>query len=99
LADGTRTQALGIRTFAHLRVHLDAIVTVTEREIVDGMRQAAEQARLVAEPSGALTVAAMIHRADALGLDGSDGPVVGVVSGGNVDPETYRECLAAPVPG
>jgi threonine dehydratase len=99
IADGTRTQALGIRTFAHLRVHLDAIVTVTEREIVDGMRQAAEQARLVAEPSGALTVAAMIHRADALGLDGSDGPVVGVVSGGNVDPETYRECLAAPVPG
>jgi len=32
IADGTRTQALGIRTFAHLRANLDGIVTVTEAE-------------------------------------------------------------------
>ncbi|HUP54478.1 MAG TPA: threonine/serine dehydratase, partial [Methylomirabilota bacterium] len=33
IADGTRTQALGVRTFAHLRAHLHRIVTVSEAEI------------------------------------------------------------------
>ena len=33
IADGTRTQALGGATFAHLRAHLDGVVTVTEAEI------------------------------------------------------------------
>ena len=36
IADGTRTQAIGVRTFAHLRAHLDAIVTVSEAEIAAG---------------------------------------------------------------
>ena len=40
---------------AHLRAHLDEIVTVTETEIVAGVRLAAERSRLVVEPSGALT--------------------------------------------
>ena len=43
IADGTRTQALGERTFAHLRAKLDAIVTVTEAEIVAAVRLAAER--------------------------------------------------------
>ena len=59
IADGTRTQALGPRTFAHLRAHLDSIVTVTEVEIAAAVRLAAERSRLVVEPSGALGVAAM----------------------------------------
>ncbi|MCU0484112.1 MAG: threonine/serine dehydratase, partial [Chloroflexi bacterium] len=54
IADGTRTQALGERTFAHLAALLDRIVTVTEEEIAAGVRLAAEESRLVAEPSGAL---------------------------------------------
>ena len=37
------------------------------------------------------------HAAEA-GLAGLDGPVVGVVSGGNVDPERYRAYLEAPIP-
>ena len=99
IADGTRTQALGRRTFAHLRAHLDGIVTVSEAEIAAAVRLAAERSRLVAEPSGALTVAALAFRAVELGLAGLDGPVVAVVSGGNVDPERYRDYLAAPLPG
>lgn len=98
IADGTRTQALGRRTFAHLRAHLDDIVTVSEAEIAAGVRLAAEQARLVAEPSGALAVAAIAFRADELGLRDLDGPIVGVVSGGNVDPAQYRAYLEAPLP-
>ena len=46
------------------------------------------------EPSGALAIAALAFHAAELGLDGGDGPIVAVVSGGNVDPERYREYLA-----
>jgi threonine dehydratase len=98
IADGTRTQALGPRTFAHLRAYLDGIVTVSEAEIAAGVRLAAERSRLVAEPSGALVVAAMAFRARELGLGDLDGPVVGVVSGGNVDPALYRAYLETPLP-
>jgi threonine dehydratase len=50
VADGTRTQALGHRTFAHLAANLERIVTVSEAEIVAGVRLAAERSRLVVEP-------------------------------------------------
>lgn len=99
IADGARTQALGRRTFAHLSALLDEIVTVSEDEIRAAVRLVAEESRLVAEPSGALSVAAMAFRGPELGLDAAPGPVVAVVSGGNVDPATFAECLAAPLPG
>jgi threonine dehydratase len=98
IADGTRTQALGPRTFAHLSRLLDSIVTVTEDEIAAAVRLAAEEARLVVEPSGALPVAAMAFRTAELGLDRVEGAVIAVVSGGNVDPDAYARYLAAPIP-
>ena len=98
IADGTRTTAIGVRPFAHLSRLLDDIVTVSEIDIAAGVRLAAEESRLVVEPSGALTVAAIAFRSAEAGLDRVDGPVVAVVSGGNVDPERYRELLASPVP-
>ena len=98
IADGTRTQALGRRTFEHLRAHLDDIITVTEAEIAAGVRLAAEESRLVVEPSGALTVAALAFRSRDAGVSDLDGSVVAVVSGGNVDPDRYLEYLAAPIP-
>jgi threonine dehydratase len=98
IADGTRTQSLGRRTFAHLSALLDRIVTVSEAEIAAGVRLGAEESRLVVEPSGALAIAAMRFRAHEAGLDGIDGPVVAIVSGGNVDPDSYRDFLEAPIP-
>jgi threonine dehydratase len=98
IADGTRTQALGVRTFAHLRVLLDDIVTVSEAEIAAAVRIAAEEARLVVEPSGALPIAALRFRAAAAGVAAASGSVVCVVSGGNVDPASYRAYLEAPIP-
>jgi threonine dehydratase len=98
IADGTRTQSLGQRTFAHLRAYLDRVVTVGEAEIAGAVRLAAEQCRLVVEPSGALSLAAMAFHGDELGLREESGSVVAVISGGNVDPARYRELLASPIP-
>ena len=98
IADGVRSQAIGKRPFAHLSKLLDGVVTVTEVEIVAAVRLLSEEARLVAEPSGAVApAAARFHAADA-GLSELDGTVVAVVSGGNVDPERYRAFLEAPIP-
>jgi threonine dehydratase len=98
IADGTRTQSIGRLNFEHLSRQLDAIVTVSEAEIAAAVRLAAEEARLVVEPSGALPVAAMRFHAREAGLAGLDGPIVGVVSGGNVDPDRYVAYLESPIP-
>ncbi|HZM72093.1 MAG TPA: threonine/serine dehydratase [Candidatus Polarisedimenticolia bacterium] len=99
IADGARGQAIGHRPFAHLQRLLDGIVTVSEAEIIAGVRLAAEECRLVVEPTGALAIAAMRFRAREAGIEGLAGPVVGVVTGGNVDPERYRTLLTSPIPG
>lgn len=88
IADGLRSQPSEL-TFAHLRAVLDVIVTVTEDEIRAAMVTAACQARLIAEPSGAATLAAYRYRADEL----PTGRTVAVVSGGNVEPRLLAEVL------
>jgi threonine dehydratase len=98
IADGVRSQAIGKRNFAHLSRLLDAVVTVPEGEIAAAVRQIAEEARLVVEPSGALAPAAARFRAREAGLTGLRGSVVAIVSGGNVDPARYEELLRSPVP-
>jgi threonine dehydratase len=90
-ADGMRTTSLGALTFRHLRERLDGIIAVEEDEIVRAMLRAARGARLIVEPSGATSLAAWLFHADELP---AGGPVVCLISGGNVDPETYREMLA-----
>jgi threonine dehydratase len=101
IADGTRSQAIGRRPFAHLSRLLDDVVTVSEAEIAGAVRLVAEESRLVVEPSGALAPAAARFRSREAGLAGlgADRTVVAVVSGGNVDPARYLELLASPVPG
>ena len=98
IADGTRSQAIGRRPFAHLSRLLDDVVTVTEAEIAAGVRLIAEEARLVVEPSGALAPMAARYHAREAGIAGLAGTVVAIVSGGNVDPERYRELLRSPLP-
>jgi threonine dehydratase len=99
IADGTRSQAVGRRPFDHIARLVDDIVTVSEPEIAATVRLIAEESRLVVEPSGALAPAAARFHADAAGTGALRGTVVAVVSGGNVDPERYRELLASPLPG
>jgi threonine dehydratase len=89
VADGLRT-ALSDLTFAHLRERLDRMVTVTDEEILDTVPLLARSARIVAEPSGAVAVAAYLHRRDEL----PGGRTVAVVTGGNIDPALLARLLA-----
>jgi len=82
VADGLLT-SLGELTWPILRDHLEAIVTVTEDEIVDAMRLVFTRAKLVIEPSAAVAVAAVLSE-EFRALDGL-GRVGVVLSGGNVD--------------
>lgn len=92
MADGLRTNSLGRLPFEHLRRHLSGIVTVTEAEIADAMRQLAARARLVVEPSGAAAMAA--HLGGQAPRGSEDDARVVIVSGGNVDPERYLAVLS-----
>jgi threonine dehydratase len=93
IADGVRTSAVGKIPFAQLSRLIDDVVTVTEDDIKRGMLEAATRARIVAEPSGAVSIAAWLRYGAEL-PDADEGDTVMVVSGGNVDPETYRALLA-----
>ncbi len=90
IADGLRTQSVGVRNFAHIRAFVDGIVTVTEAEIRAAMRAIVAVARLVPEPSGAVTTAALLFHAGELP---EYRRAVAVVSGGNVDPKLLAEVL------
>jgi threonine dehydratase len=90
LADGLRTQSIGQINFQHLRQYLDAIVTVTEPEIREAMRRLALHAKLVAEPSGAVTTAAFMFHADELPAARNS---VAIISGGSVEPELFASIL------
>ncbi len=93
IADGVRTSALGRIPFSHLRRLIDDVVTVSEDDIRRAMAEAATRARIVAEPSGAVSIAAWLRYGDELpNADAAD--TVMIVSGGNVDPGVYQSLLA-----
>jgi threonine dehydratase len=90
IADGLRTQSIGEINFQHLLQHLDAILTVSEFEIKEAMRSLAKQAKLVVEPSGAVTTAAFMFQANELP---STQNTVAVISGGSVEPGLFASVL------
>ena len=86
--DGLRTQSLGELNFAHILRFVDGIVTVSEEEILAAMRVMLATAGLVAEPSGAVTLAAaLFHHAELPRCD----KLVAVLSGGNIEPGLRRQ--------
>ncbi len=90
LADGLRAQSVGLLNFAHLQAYVDDIVTVTEAQIREAMRRTISGARLVPEPSGAVTVAAALFRAGDLPFSRK---TCAVMSGGNVEPAVLLSVL------
>ena len=89
IADGLRTFSVGLLPWEHIRLQVHDIITVTEAEILDATRALALQARLIAEPSGAVATAAWLHHREQL----PDGDAVAIVSGANVDPALFRTVL------
>lgn len=83
IADALRIEQVGELPFEHIRRYVDDIVTVSEDEIRDTVRTLATRARLVAEPGGAVAVAAWLHHRGELPQASTP---VAVLSGGNVDP-------------
>jgi threonine dehydratase len=90
IADGLRTQSVGEISFAHMRKYVDGIVPVSEEEIRQAMRLLAANPRLVAEPSGAVTVAAFLFHRKELPQTRIN---VAVISGGNVEPKMLAEIV------
>jgi len=94
IADGLRTQSIGPINFEHIRLYVDDIVTVSEDEIREAMRQLAANPKTIAEPSGAVAVAAFLFHRDELPQTKLN---VAVISGGNIDPQMLREIQSNPV--
>lgn len=95
LADGLRTNIPGEVTFEVVRERVDDIVLVTEDSIRLAMRLLLERGKMLVEPSGAVTAAALLERK--LPLSGKN--VVAVLSGGNVTMGLLVEILQEGVRG
>ena len=88
LADGLLAVRIGERNFHHLQASLDDVVTVPDSMLAGAMRLLLDRMKLVAEPSGAITVAALLA-----GLVTPVGPTVCILSGGNVEFDGLTELL------
>ncbi|WP_186263766.1 threo-3-hydroxy-L-aspartate ammonia-lyase [Burkholderia gladioli] len=91
IADGAQTQHLGNLTFQIIRRDVNAILTASDAELVEGMRFFASRMKMLVEPTGCLSFAAARQRKAQL-----EGKRVGIiVSGGNVDLEKFCALIGA----
>lgn len=84
IADGLVPVRAGDLTFAHVRAHVDEVVTVEDEAIVSAMRWLFREAKLVAEPSGAAALAALRAAPRNRPADWPSGASAAVISGGNI---------------
>jgi threonine dehydratase len=91
IADGLQTMRPGDLTFSLVSALGAKVVTVSDDELRAAVRFAFERLKLVIEPSGAAALAALLAaRVDVRGMR-----VGAIVSGGNVDAETFARVIAA----
>jgi threonine dehydratase len=87
IADGLMPVRPGDLTFAHVQKWVDRVVTVDDAQIAEATLWLHDRGRLVIEPSGAASVAALRSGA----IEPPDGTVVAILSGGNVTLERLME--------
>lgn len=92
IADGLGAPMAGELTFEVVRHHVEDVVLVSDDEIREAMAFVLERAKLLVEPAGAAGVAALLAGRIPL----ADGPVVAVLSGGNVDLDRLPDLLGTP---
>lgn len=81
MADGIAVGEPGQVTYAHVASLVDDVITVSEEYLSRAVLLCIERAKLVVEPAGAATVAALLQHSGRF-----TAPVVALLSGGNVDP-------------
>jgi len=91
LADGARTISLGNLNWPIIREGVADVIEVSEENIAEAVRMYFGLANLKCEPTGALSLGALLERPDEF----RDKRVCVVVSGGNVDGEVYRSILGS----
>ena len=91
LADGLLAVAVGDLPFAHHERYVDDVVTVDDGALRGAMRVLFDRMKLVVEPSGAITVAALLD-----GIVAPRGRTVAVLSGGNIEWSGVAALLAGP---
>lgn len=84
VADGARV-SIGEKAWSVISDLVDEVVSVKDDEILAALRLILTRSKLVVEPTGAMTVAALLSRRLPAG------PAVAVLSGGNLDPETLAK--------
>lgn len=89
IADGLRATIPGRFTFPIIEKHVENIVTVNDDEIIEAMRFAMTRLKMVVEPSGAVTLAALLSKR----LPFKNKRVGIIISGGNVDPSLVARSL------
>ena len=85
--DGAGGKSVFPRMFERMRRVVDGNIVVTLEQVKDAMRLLAEKSRVIAEGAGALGLAA------ALTGKAGQGPIVAIVSGGNIDLDKYCELI------
>ncbi len=91
MADGVRTRSVGAHNWAVLRTGVAGAIEVSEDHIAEAVRLCFQLANVKAEPTGAVSVAALL--ADPSRFQGKR--VCCVVSGGNVDPGVFVGLIEA----
>ena len=86
--DGAGGQSMFPRMWERMKPVVDAYIVVSLDETKDAMRLMAEKARIISEGAGALPLAA------ALSGRAGKGPIVAIVSGGNIDLNKFCELIA-----
>jgi threonine dehydratase len=88
LADGLLAVEIGTIPFAHHQAYVDEVVLVEDDAMRDAVRYLLDRLKIVAEPSGAITVAALRSR-----VATPRGVTVAILSGGNMEWSGLRELL------
>lgn len=89
MADGVRTQQVGELNFEIIQKHVDGFFTATEDEIVEAARFYLHKAKIMLEPTGALTLAAYLANKSQI-----KGKTVLIISGGNFSLEFLKQITA-----
>jgi threonine dehydratase len=91
ICDGLLTEQMGELPYAIARDRFERVIAVSDASVLRAMKFAFQRLKLVLEPSGAASLAALLEG----GADVRGHTVAVIASGGNVDAETFQRALAA----